>query len=106
MNARTDTLRIAVIDGEVLDDTTRAIRPPWLRPPVTAIYRRENRLARRARIFRASPFARHLVAAADVIVETATGLAWGAVAGLFVAALFVGFPELAAALFAAIGAGQ
>jgi hypothetical protein len=58
---RTDTTRIPVIDGQVLNlPDTEPIDAPWLRPPVTAIYRRPNRWHR----FRTSPFVEDVKAGA------------------------------------------
>lgn len=86
---------------------TALIAAPWLLPPVTATYRRpESRLARRARMFRASRFARHLVAAADFVHDTTMALLWGLAAGLGAAALIVGLPDIFASALRLIGAGQ
>lgn len=58
MNRRlsTDTIAIPIIEGEL--DTTRAIPAPWLRPPVTATYRRRPS---RWQQIRRSQFARDVV---------------------------------------------
>jgi len=73
---------------------TAYIDAPWLKPPVTTTYRRENRLARRARMLARSPFARHLAIAADTIVTFVWWTLGTLAAGIGVAALFVGLPDL------------
>lgn len=103
LTSRTDTLTIPIIDGEVVADTTREIRPPWTRPPVTATYRRESRLVRRARMLARSPFARHLTVAAIGIVDATWYLLWTVAAGIGLAAIFLGFGDLADSFFRALG---
>lgn len=101
---RTDTISIPIIDGEIVDDTTREIPAPWMRPPVRTVYARpENRLARRARLLTRSPFARHLRIAATAIVDGTWFLVWTVAAGLGLAALFIGFTAMAESLLAATG---